>query len=525
VVEAFTGVWCIHCPTESEALFNLSRNTSPNELDIAELHVCAFAPGTGPCLDDYVPADNTSDERGSFYDVCGYPDVFFDGGLSICGASNSVSAVESEYSEAISNASRVPGNVSISQSATFVPGSVSDTAEVTSAVTGSFNVVTYLEEYIGKRNVSVGYGPHDIGWVVRETLGNQPASLVAGTTTGIRVTASLNASWDPANLSVLTFVQQNSTKIIENANFASVTNRSTTPFSVAFAETGLPAGTPWSIVLNGTRVGGTGPTLRSASVRPGTYNFTVSAPGYRANVNSTNRSAGVVTVGAINATISVAFSPQLFPLVFHEAGLPPGTGWGVLIGNASQTSFGPNVTYLEPNGSYGYVVLSPTWYVTSYPGPASVNGTSAVVQVIFRQETYPIVFVEFGLPASSNWSVTVSNQTTGFTATKSSVTNSITFFLVNGTYAIAFTLPPGFAGNASTSSLAVSGTGEDGPTIHAQGPTASPVPPTSKSGSHSSPSALEPVEWVALGAGVATGLAFVAVGLRRRGRGSSPPLE
>jgi len=50
--------------------------------------VSAFAPGQGPCLDDYVPPDNTSTVRGGFYNVCGFPDVFFDGLYPSCGSTN-----------------------------------------------------------------------------------------------------------------------------------------------------------------------------------------------------------------------------------------------------------------------------------------------------------------------------------------------------------------------------------------------------------------------------------------------------
>ncbi|MCI4327639.1 MAG: hypothetical protein L3K16_08440 [Thermoplasmata archaeon] len=498
LVEAFTGVWCIHCPAESQALFNLSRNESPNVLAVAELHVCAFAPGSGPCLDSYEPADNTSAERGSFYDVCGYPDVFFDGEQPTCGATNSASQMESEYSAAISNASNFPGNVSIVQAASFTPGGVTDLADVNSSITGSFNAITYLVEYIGKQNVSNGYGPHEIGWVVRETLENHPVTLTAGTWTAITALGSLNSSWNPANLSVITFVQQNSTRIIENANLALVTNRSAR-FSLAFDETGLPAGTPWSVDLNGTRLNGTGSSLRSSGLPPGTYNFTASASGYRANVGSTNRSSGAVTVDTPNETVGVTFvlgPPELFPLIFHESGLPAGTGWGVLLGSGSETSFSQNVTYAESNGSYGYVVLSPSGYVTTYPGPATVNGSPTVVPVTFHPQTYPIVFIEFGLPAGSNWSVTVSNRTTGFNSTESSVTSSIIFFLPNGTYQIAFTLPPGYAGNASATNLSVAGTSGSGPVVHAQGPTARAGTSPGSAGPW-----MDAMEWIALGAG------------------------
>src|SRR5580692_8024956 len=113
LVETFTGVWCIHCPTESQALYNLDHIDNHTYLITAELHVCAFAPGQGPCLDDYVPPDNTSTVRGGFYNVCGFPDVFFDGLYPSCGSTNNESQMQEQYVQSIANASAVPGNVSI----------------------------------------------------------------------------------------------------------------------------------------------------------------------------------------------------------------------------------------------------------------------------------------------------------------------------------------------------------------------------------------------------------------------------
>jgi hypothetical protein len=470
-VEAFTAVWTQHSTAESQALFNISRNTTRSILAVAELHVCEFGRLSGPCNEPFAPPDGTSVLRGNFYAACGYPDVFFDGQHPMCGATSSVSQMQGVYQRAIDNASRVPGNVSIRQSATYASDQLADQASIYSTLTGTFNAVTYLVEQLGQQNFTIGAGSNDIGWVVRETVANRPVSLTAGQTTEVDGSAKLNATWSVANLSVVTFVQSNSTKVIENANIAPVTNRSTTSFDLLFAERGLPNGTSWSVTLNGTTQVATGPLIRFL-VPAGTYNFNAAASGYRTEIPPSNATFGVVTTDGANMTVHAGFSRQSFLLTFHEAGLPLGTGWGVLIGNRSETSFSSNVTYSVVDGTYGYLVLAPPGYLTAIPGPAIVNGTNTVVLVAMFPQPYPIVFVEFGLPAGANWSVTVSNNTTGFFQVKASFGSSIIFFLSNGTYLVTFTLPSGFAANGSSTSLTVAGEAVPGPVLHVHGPSA-----------------------------------------------------
>lgn len=226
LIETFTAVWCIHCPAESQALHYLDDEVSHNVLSIAELHVCASST-PGDCLENYIPSDGTEINRETFYKVPGYPDVFFDGNHPIDGATNSASQMQTWYEDGIANASVYPGNVSIAQNAQVTSTQVTDTTNITSDLTGSYNVVTYLVEYIDKLNVSNGYGPHDVDHVVRLSLMNHPVSLTAGQTTQIHSSAPLNASWKAQNLSVITLVQDNSTHVIENANMATVTTLTT----------------------------------------------------------------------------------------------------------------------------------------------------------------------------------------------------------------------------------------------------------------------------------------------------------
>lgn len=147
----------------------------------------------------------------------------------------------------------------------------------------------------------------------------------------------------------------------------------------------------------------------------------------------------------------------VYTVTFSETGLPHGTGWGVVVGSLSQTSTTGNATIREGNGTYSYVILDPTGYVTNNTGSFTVNGQNKIILVTFRKETYPVDFIVIGLPAGSNWSVTISNATTGFNETKSTLGNAILVFLPNGTYTITFQLPSGYSGNFSSTQITVAG--------------------------------------------------------------------
>jgi len=236
-------------------------------------------------------------------------------------------------------------------------------------------------------------------------------------------------------------------------------------YPVSFLETGLAAGNPWEVDLGGV-VQTSFNTTDGFDVTNGTYAYTISATGYAANLSS-----GSLDVNGSGVDVSVAFAgTSVYFLVFRESGLPTGTGWGVLLGSQAQSSLTPNVTFAEPNGTYAYVILAVTGFVTTSSGHAVVNGSTTVVAVAFHPQLYPIVFVEFGLPTGSNWSVTVVNTSLGINETQSTTGNSLTFFLPNGTYTAYYTLPTGYTGNVTSTTITVAGRAETGGTVTATGP-------------------------------------------------------
>ncbi|HYK93581.1 MAG TPA: PEGA domain-containing protein [Thermoplasmata archaeon] len=327
LIEAFTGVWCPHCPAETQALHYIEQSTPAGIITVPELHVCEIS--VTQCYDNYVPPDNTTNSRGAFYNVCGFPDVYFDGTHSVCGATDYVSQMQPNYEDHIANASKFPGNVSISQTSEVVGSTVVDWANVTSGVTGSYNAVTYLLETINKMNVSIGAGPHDIDEVVRSTLHNQPVSLVAGETTPVVSRGNLLPNWNTLNLSVVTLIQQNSTKYVQNANEVPVTTLSTTLVS---SSSTLISGTTSTITLRVTNsttgvalsgaavtlsadLGGTFSPASGVTASDGSFTSTYTAPSVTSSENvvvTASVSAAGYTSGSASASLVV--TPVVLPL-------------------------------------------------------------------------------------------------------------------------------------------------------------------------------------------------------------------
>lgn len=410
LVESFTGVWCIHCPAESQALYKIDHTTSHDVLIISELHICG---GTAPnCYDNYVPPDGTTNSRGAFYGVCGYPDVFFDGGHDACGATDLEAQMQYDYEQHIANASSVPGNVSIAQSAEVTSTGVIDHASVTSGVTGSYNAVTYLQEYIGKRNVTSGYGPHDIGYVVRSTLFNHPLNLVDGATTQFNATGALNSSWNTLNLSVVTLVQKNTTKAIQNANFAPVVTLAAT---VQASHSPVVAGDNSTITVQVVS------TKTGAAVPGAAVSLTSSAGAVFTPANGVTAADGSFSATYTGPNVSSPITDTVTAQV-TAAGYTYATGTTTLVDNPIGLSILPTGFTLRP----GVQQVALNW-TTPAAGGVGVSydvyrSTSATGVFASIGVTYPTKFVDTGLaPGQTYWYRINAHNPTGFSRNTSAL--------------------------------------------------------------------------------------------------------
>ena len=478
MVETFTGVWCPHCPAETEALHTIDEGNSSSVIAISELHVCAISPTE--CYDNYVPPDGTSDARGAFYNVCGFPDVFFDGNYPSCGATNSATQMQGIYDAAIANASAYPGNVSIAQSSVLTATSVVDDINITSLISGSYNVVTYLVEYIGKLNVNNGGGPHDIDHVVRETLANHPVTLTSGATTAVRASGPLNATWNTHNFSVVTLVQQNSTKIIENANMVGVSmlstalnanvtaaisgTTSTITLNVDNSSSGLPlAGAAVNLSVQG---GGTLTPASGVTDSDGSFSATYTAPkvtiATEVNITANISAANYTSVPVFLALI---VNPWILPLVPNTLTVTPGNQEVPLTWTAP-TSGGVGLTYwiyraTASTGPFSWVGTSQT---ESFTDDSVVSGQSYWYTVAaqnaggFSPNTTAVAATQVtatpqGLPPSVGW--WLSFGSVNFTVVES---NDLSLYMPSGSF--GYTDGPAsyaYVASTSTGTLTASG--------------------------------------------------------------------
>jgi|GEM_PF-2321781 len=224
-------------------------------------------------------------------------------------------------------------------------------------------------------------------------------------------------------------------------------------YNVTFTESGLPAGTFWSVTLNGNTESSTTNTITFNEVN-GTYSFTVgSVSGY-----TVSPSSGTITVKGANVNQAITFTSvttSLYTITFTESGLPTGTSWSVTLNGIENTSTTTSITFYEPNGTYTYSIQQIPGYSTAqYSGTITVSGSSITKYVIFiqtQQNEYFIIFQEKGLPTGTSWSVTLNGTTKNTTGT------SITFIVKNGTYNYKISLPPGYSAQYTTGTINVEG--------------------------------------------------------------------
>lgn len=246
-------------------------------------------------------------------------------------------------------------------------------------------------------------------------------------------------------------------------------------YNVTFNETGLAAGTNWSVAVFGHA--GWGHPFRghektssgssiTFSLPNGTYRYRVhNVPGYLLSSGS----RGVLNVtGASPATINVTFSKlATYTVTFQESGLPTGTNWTVAVAPAwahhpgcerrslVETGSSSTLTFSLLNGSYRYFVPPVEGFAIADNGSHggfNVSGASpATIDVAFVPlVTYAVTFNETGLPSGTNWSVSVASWSPwgcGPAAVLTGTSNgtTITLELANGTYGFLVGQVPGYA--------------------------------------------------------------------------------
>jgi YVTN family beta-propeller protein len=228
-------------------------------------------------------------------------------------------------------------------------------------------------------------------------------------------------------------------------------------YTVTFSQTGLPAGTTWSVTLNGTFRSSMGSSI-SFTEANATYSYTIgSIAGW---FQSALPYSGAVTVSGASLTEpTLAFAKFAYTVTFAETGLPSGTAWSVTLQGVSHNSTTSSIVFTEPNGTYTFTILPVAGYVSNITsGSVTVPGSvgsltekASFASVVPQQ--YTVTVTETGLPAGTSWSVTFNGTTTASTS------SSITFTVPNGTYVYSIGSVAGYSANQTSGSVTVSGSG------------------------------------------------------------------
>ena len=120
---------------------------------------------------------------------------------------------------------------------------------------------------------------------------------------------------------------------------------------------------------------------------------------------------------------------SLYNVSFLETGLLYEMGWKVNLSGDVERSFGPVISFSEPNGTYQYGIANVSGYSSSLNvGTITVNGFNITQNVVFTNLYNKITFTESGLYSGSSWGVILNGTT------ERSSNSTITFLLPNGIY-------------------------------------------------------------------------------------------
>jgi len=202
---------------------------------------------------------------------------------------------------------------------------------------------------------------------------------------------------------------------------------------VSFTETGLPTGTPWNVTVVPaiSSPSGNGSILTFWVPMYTTFNFTVSPAGTYLPTPANGSESGLGYYGYTNVPISFSSAGSGYPVTFSEFGLPSNTSWGLTFDGVNYTSSTSELQLTELDGTYPYTIAAISGYrATPASGMVTVNGSAANVNITFSAVTshFFLTFAMSGLPAGTNWSVSVNSTV------ESSTNASIVFVEPNGKY-------------------------------------------------------------------------------------------
>lgn len=180
----------------------------------------------------------------------------------------------------------------------------------------------------------------------------------------------------------------------------------TVAYPVEFTESGLPAGTPWTVNLTSSNATSVSSTLNISLVN-GTY------PWFANSSGSWTVFSGLLTVDGGPARVSVLFFPT-YQVTFRETGLPSGDGWQVYVDGIGTGTSGTEINFSLQPGAHFYQIggdespFGPQYVASPPDGNFTVSSAGSTVDIRFHAATgYNVVFYEQGLPSAAPWNILV----------------------------------------------------------------------------------------------------------------------
>ena len=224
-------------------------------------------------------------------------------------------------------------------------------------------------------------------------------------------------------------------------------------FSIVFQADGLPAGAPWSVVVDNISLGGGSQSIL-CRLPNGAHSFRV-AP--LAGLTASPAS-GPLTVAGANVTLTITWTVQTFTLSFVPRGLPSDSPWSVTVnGMPSSPTVGP-ISYDEPAGTYAYAIAPVAGFRPNPSlGSVQLSDRNVTVNVSWSPFTFPVVFDAAGLPVGGAWSLAVESAGVWLNSTGTSPVVSLP--LANGSFSYVVGAPTGYVTDTPTGHAVVNGSG------------------------------------------------------------------
>ncbi len=215
--------------------------------------------------------------------------------------------------------------------------------------------------------------------------------------------------------------------------------------AVWFYESGLPAGTSWSVTFGGVTQSTSNDWLVFGAAS-GSVAFSAGAvTGYTAAPAS-----GTVDTATGTTAVDVTYSESA-TVTITETGLPANTKWSAIFGGTTANSTTSAITFSVAAGTYAYQIPQIAGYTASpSSGTVTVSGTYEIA-VAFNEVTYAVTVSQSGLGSGQTWSATING------VTQSSTGATITFYLPNGSYTVKVANVSGYSVSSSSVAVTVNG--------------------------------------------------------------------